>query len=182
MVRRDRDEAFDAFARSRSQALHRTAYLLVGRRGLAEDLVQETLAKVYAAWPRLREPAALEAYVRRTMTTTAISWTRRRSWGEHPTDRLPDLAVVTDDQADDTDELWQAVLGLPPRQRATLVLRFYEGLSVKATAQVLGCTTGTVKSQTSAALGALRGVVGDPRDDGEPVDVRTPSEHARGDR
>lgn len=155
--RRRDSAAFAAYVHERSRALHRTAYLLVGRRGLAEDLVQETLVKTYVAWPRLREPAALDAYVRRTMTTTAISWSRRRSWSETPTEDLPDRGE--DGHAEllgERDLVWAAVLDLPARQRATLVLRFYEELSVARTAEVLGCAPGTVKSQLSAALAALR--------------------------
>lgn len=156
--RRRRDSAaFAEFVQARSRSLHRTAYLLVGRRGLAEDLVQETLVKTYVAWPRLREPAALDAYVRRTMTTTAISWSRRKSWGETPVEEMPDRGAAGDAELlGERDLVWSAVLDLPARQRATLVLRFYEELSVARTAEVLGCAPGTVKSQLSAALSALR--------------------------
>jgi DNA-directed RNA polymerase specialized sigma24 family protein len=90
MTRRD-PEAFSDFVAARSGALHRTAYLLVGDRGLAQDLLQEALTKTYVAWPRLRDPRSPEAYTRKAITTTAISWYRRKAWtAERPGDRPPD--------------------------------------------------------------------------------------------
>ena len=86
---------FAEFVAARSGALHRTAYLMVGEHALAQDLLQEALTKTYVAWPRLREVANAEAYTRRTITTTAISWRRKRSWHEQPRDELP-VAVDVD--------------------------------------------------------------------------------------
>lgn len=156
--------AFAEFVHARSAALHRTAYLLVGDAGLAEDLVQEALAKTYAAWPRLRDPRNAEAYARKALTTTAISWFRRRGWrNERPTEVLPHAADAVrpghDDAVASSTDLWLAVQSLPPRQRAAVVLRFYLDLSEADTAHALGCAPGTVKSQVHAALRTLRGVV-----------------------
>jgi RNA polymerase sigma-70 factor (sigma-E family) len=128
---------------------------------LARDLLQEALVNAYVAWPRLRDVSGAEAYVRRTIVTTAISWSRRRSFHERPVDLVPDR-----ERRDDTegfaahDVLWEQVRGLPPRQRAALVLRYYEDLSEADTAALMGCSVGTVKSQVSAALGKLRERVG----------------------
>ena len=119
-----RDE-FTEFVRARSSALHRAAYLMVGDVGLAEDLVQEALAKTYVAWPRIRDKRAAEAYARKVVTTTAISWFRRKAWkGERADEQVPegghgDHAV---DVAEQT-RLWAALLELPVRQRTAIVLR-----------------------------------------------------------
>ena len=158
MRRRD-PEAFTEFVAARSAALHRTAYLLVGERGLAQDLLQEALTKTYVAWPRLRDPSRAEAYTRRVITTTAISWYRRKGWtAERPGTEPPEIGRPGHETAlTERDWLWQALMELPPRQRATLVCRFYEDLSERRTAEVLGCAPGTVKSQVSAGLATLRG-------------------------
>jgi RNA polymerase sigma-70 factor (sigma-E family) len=153
--------AFAEFATSRHGALYRYAYLLAGERDLAEDLVQEALVKTYVAWRRLRDPNNAEAYTRRVITTTAISWWRRKSWrAERPTDDVPDRPVDADD-ATARIWLWHELRQLPPRQRAALVLRYYEDLTEPQTAEVLGCSVGTVKSQVSDALKKLRARLGD---------------------
>jgi RNA polymerase sigma-70 factor (sigma-E family) len=153
--------AFSELVAVRSQVLLRTAYLLVGDDQLAQDLLQEALVKAYVAWPRLRDASKAEAYVRRTMVTTAISWRRRRSFHERPVEVVPDVwdADQTERLASH-DDVWAQVCGLPPRQRAALVLRYYEDLSYEETAEVLGCSVGTVKSQVSEALSKLRQRVG----------------------
>ena len=153
--------AFSELVATRSPALLRTAYLVVGDHQLAQDLLQEALLKAYVAWPRLRDITRAEAYVRRTMVTTAISWRRRRSFHEQPVDAVP--TASDGDQLERLavhDLVWAQVCGLPPRQRAALVLRYYEDLSEAETAEVLGCSVGTVKSQVSDALGNLRKRVG----------------------
>lgn len=156
---------FATFVAARQQALQRYAYLVIGDVALAEDLVQEALAKTYARWGRVRDQGNPEAYVRRAITTTAISWSRRRGFrGEVPTERLPEghgheASTVQADPGDgvsDAAALGHALRRLPPRQRAAVVLRFYEDLSEAQTAEVLGCAVGTVKSQVSAALTRLR--------------------------
>lgn len=149
---------FTEFAAARSAALYRYAYLLVGERGLAEDLLQEALTKTYVAWRRLRDPANADAYVRKVITRTAIGWWNRKGWhAERPRDDVPDLAVAG--HAEDITArrwVWDAVRRLPPRQRAAVVLRYYEDLTIEQTAEVLGCSPGTVKSQVSNALDRLR--------------------------
>ncbi|HEY9337078.1 SigE family RNA polymerase sigma factor [Kribbella sp. NPDC050459] len=149
-------DAFAEFATSRHGALFRYAYLLTGDRGLAEDLVQEALVKTYVGWHRLRDPSNAEAYTRRAITTTAIGWWRRKSWrAERPNDDVPDRAAAGDD-ATARIWLWRELQKLPPRQRAALVLRYYEDLTEPQTAEILGCSVGTVKSQVSDALKKLR--------------------------
>lgn len=153
--------AFAEFVEARSHALFRTAYVVVGDHHLAQDLLQEALAKAYVAWPRLRDTTRAEAYVRRTIVTTAISWRRRRSFHERPVDRVPDARNISETERTDTQEvLWEQVCSLPPRQRTALVLRYYEDLSEAETAELMGCSVGTVKSQVSVALNKLRERVG----------------------
>ena len=152
---------FSEFVATRSPAFLRTAYLVVGDHQLADDLLQEALVKAYVAWPRLRDVTKAEAYVRRTMVTTAISWRRRRSFHERPVEVVPDVWEA--DKAErlaSRDDVWAQVCGLPPGQRAVLVLRYYEDLSYADIAEVLGCSLGTVASQVSGALGTLRQRVG----------------------
>jgi RNA polymerase sigma-70 factor (sigma-E family) len=138
---------------------------MVGDSQLAQDLVQEALTKTYVAWPRLRDPRNAEAYCRKAITTTAISWFRRKGWdNERPTEHLPERAATDTPQEQsvaDRDAVWRALRALPPRQRAALVLRFYEDLTEAQTAEAMGCAVGTVKSQVSAALRKLRDRLGD---------------------
>ena len=158
------DAAFDEFVLARSTALHRAAYLMVGEQSLAQDLVQEALVKTYAAWPRLRDRSRAEAYCRKAITTTAISWFRRRRWTHERTVEAmpeppggPDLAGgVTQSQW-----LWTALQELPVRQRVSIVLRYYEDLTEAQTAEAMGCAVGTVKSQVSAGIKRLRDELGD---------------------
>ena len=155
-TRRD-SEAFSDFVTSRSAALFRAAYLLVGDYQLAQDLVQESLAKTYVAWPRIREVGNAEAYTRRVIATTAISWRRRRAFHEHPSDHLPE--PPTEDAATTVavrDALWAQLLALPPRQRTAIVLRHYLDLSEAQTAEAMGCSVGAVKSSVSTGLSKLR--------------------------
>jgi RNA polymerase sigma-70 factor (sigma-E family) len=173
--RRDRS-GFAEFAQARAGALHRAAYLMVGDSQLAQDLVQEALTKTYVAWPRLRDPRNAEAYCRKAITTTAISWFRRKSWdNERPTEYLPEhpVAGTTQEQSvADRDAVWRALRQLPPRQRAALVLRFYEDLTEAQTAAAMGCAVGTVKSQVSAGLKKLRERLG------HDVELLSPDESA----
>jgi len=157
MVEAADEDGFAAFMAGRSRALLRTAFLLTGDHGLAEDLLQTPLAKAYLKWDRISTFDHPEAYVRRIIATTHIAWWRRRRIGEVTTDELPDRG--TPDGAADRavrDQVWRAIQGLPRRQRATLVLRFFEDMSEAETAETLGVSVGTVKSQTSKALAALR--------------------------
>jgi RNA polymerase sigma-70 factor (sigma-E family) len=158
--------AFAEFVAARSAALFRTAYVMVGDHGLAQDLVQEALTKTYVAWPRLREVTSAEAYTRKAITTTYISWWRRRSWSaERPRDDVPDRGDPTGRRghgADVVDRtwLWGELQALPPRQRAAIVLRYYEDLTEAQTAEAMGCAVGTVKSQVAQGLKRLRARIG----------------------
>jgi RNA polymerase sigma-70 factor (sigma-E family) len=165
VARRDGGE-FAEFAAGRSAALHRAAYLMVGDEQLAQDLVQEALIKTYVAWPRLRERQNAEAYTRKVITTTAISWFRRKGWkGETVHESVPEGGIAAaDNDVAQRAWLWQALLDLPARQRAAIVLRFYEDLSEAQTAEAMGCAVGTVKSQVSAGLRKLRERLGDDVD------------------
>ena len=153
--------AYSDLVTARSPSLFRTAYLIMGDHQLAQDLLQESLVKTYIAWPRLRDVTKAEAYARRTIVTTAISWRRRRSFHERPIDEVPDVGVA--DRVDELatrDALWAHLQLLPPRQRAAIVLRHYLDLSEAQTAEAMGCSVGAVKSQTSAGLGRLRDRMG----------------------
>jgi RNA polymerase sigma-70 factor (sigma-E family) len=161
-------EAFRTYVAARSPALLRMAYLLTGSRADAEDLLQTALAKTYLAWDRIREREALDGYVRRVMANSHTSRWRRRKINEYATDDLPERGGQRDAMEDLAlhDALWTALAGLPKRQRATVVLRYYEDLSEAETAAVLGISVGTVKSTTSRALAKLRdssGLRDDPR-------------------
>ena len=143
--------SFDDFVAARSRALLRTAYLLTLDHALAEDLLQTSLTKAWFAWKRIHgEP---EPYVRKILVNTYASWWRRKWNGEQPTESLPEPAV--EDATEPTD-LWTAMERLPRRMRAVIVLRYFEDLTETQTADVLGCSVGTVKSQASKALAKLR--------------------------
>lgn len=156
-ARSSMEDDFREFVAARFAALLRTAYLLTGDWATAEDLVQTALTKIYLAWKRLGEISAVESYARRVLVNTATSWWRRRWNGERPTAVLPEQAVPdrVEEQLD-REVLWRHVQQLPERQRAVLVLRFYEDMSEAQTAALLNISTGTVKSQTFRALTTLR--------------------------
>jgi RNA polymerase sigma-70 factor (sigma-E family) len=156
-VREDQELAFRSFVAGRSHALQRTAYLLAGDRHLAEDLLQTALTKTYLAWPRIKDPNAVEAYTRRVLVTTSTSWWRRKSAAEHPTEDVPEASIA--DSASDygeRDAMWRELRRLPARQRAVMVLRYYEDRSEAEIADLLGCSTGTVKAHASRAMAALK--------------------------
>ena len=161
-------QSFGEYVAARSPSLLRTAYLLTGSRADAEDLLQVALAKTFLSWNRVRDREALDGYVRRIMVNTRTSWWRRRRVDEHLVERLPERPGrdLTAD-LDLHDALWSALATLPRKQRATVVLRYYEDLSEAETADVLGVSVGTVKSTTSRALAKLRAEAGlndtDPR-------------------
>ena len=139
------------------QAAGRLAYLLTGDRVLAEDLVQEAFVRVVGRFRHLRVPDAFEAYLRRTIVNLHTSQLRRRRLERAYLERegravseatLPDVGA--------REELWRAVLTLPARQRAAVVLRYYEDLSERETADVLGCSTAAAKSLVARAMQLLR--------------------------
>jgi RNA polymerase sigma-70 factor (sigma-E family) len=149
-------EAFGEFATSRATALHRSAYLLCGDWHLAHDFVQETLVKALRHWKKVQRADSPDAYVRGILLNVVRDG-RRRTTGAVPLADAPEPAVPDrTDEVGQRDELFQALLRLPFRQRATVVLRYLEGRSEKETAAVLRCSQGTVKSQSSHALAALR--------------------------
>lgn len=159
------DAGFEAFVAARGPRLLRTAWLLTGDAHLAEDLLQTTLARVWPKWPRIAGEHP-EAYIRKTLVNTYTEWWRRRWRGEVPHAELPDAPAGPDERPNDPfarvdleQSLAAAVRALPRRQRAVVVLRFFEDLSVAETAATLGCAEGTVKSQSAKALKTLRSVV-----------------------
>lgn len=154
---------FESFVRNRTPALLRSAYLLTGDQHLAEDLVQSALARTHQSWKRLHDSGNAEAYTRKIMYHQQVSWWRRRRVGESMPGEMPERG----DSKPHSDAADQAVLRLTLRnalaqlsakQRAVLVLRFFEDCTEVETAGLLGVTVGTVKSQTSKALAKLRTV------------------------
>ena len=133
---------------------------MLGDHQLGEDLVQTALAKTYASWRKVENAAAAPAYARVVLANTATDWFRRRSWrNEQPTEQLPDTGAEHDPST--RTVVIGALASLPPRQRAVVVLRYYDDLSVRDVAQALGISEGTVKSQTADALARMRVVLGD---------------------
>jgi RNA polymerase sigma-70 factor (sigma-E family) len=158
------EEDFREFVSSRSAALLRTAYLLTGDLGHAEDLLQVALVKAYRHWQRVRQAGNPEAYVRKILVNERRSrWRRERSvpmvFGMVPDQPVPDGTTGVEER----DVLWRAVLAMPPRTRAVLVLRYWEDLSEAETADILGCSVGTVKSQASRGLRKLQALLGSTR-------------------
>ncbi|POX51124.1 SigE family RNA polymerase sigma factor [Streptomyces sp. Ru71] len=153
--------SFSSYVRARQSALLRTARSLTANPSDAEDLLQTALAKTYAAWERIEDHRAVDGYVRRALVNTRTSQWRKRKVDEFATDELPEPEPVPgdDDPAERQalhDAMWRAIMKLPARQRAMVVLRYYEDLSEAQTAEVLGVSVGTVKSAVSRALGKLR--------------------------
>jgi RNA polymerase sigma-70 factor (sigma-E family) len=151
-----RDEEFRDWAFVSRGSLRRTAFLVSGDWHLADDLVQDALIRIYRAWPRLERSGDIGGYARRVLLNLYLDH-RRRPWRrERPTDRLPDESVPAHPGGDVRDSLLDALREVPPRQRAVLVLRFWEDLSVEQTARTLDTSTGNVKSQSSRGLATLR--------------------------
>jgi RNA polymerase sigma-70 factor (sigma-E family) len=151
--------SFEEFVAACGPRLLRVAWLLTADAHLAEDLLQTVLARIWPKWQRIAagEP---EAYARRALINTHASWWRRRWRGEVPHGELPDVVAADPHESLGLEQaLAEAVRRLPLRQRAVVVLRYFEDLSVEDTAEALGCTTGTVKSQASKALRTLRGLL-----------------------
>lgn len=154
-------EDFEQFVAARSAALLRTAYLLTGSSVDAEDLVQRALVKAVPAWPRVQDP---EAYVRRILVRENISRWRGRRWREVTVDQVPEVPEVPTELGASTEDrivLTQALARLAPRQRAVIVLRYFEDLTEAQTADLLGISVGTVKSQHRDAISRLRALVPD---------------------
>ncbi|MFF4199097.1 SigE family RNA polymerase sigma factor [Nonomuraea sp. NPDC001831] len=152
----DRDTGFLAFVHAHQRPLMRLAYLLTGEVHLAEDLLQGVLLRMIGRWPKLRHIDNLDAYARKIMVNQHISWRRRRGSGEVLSAVPPDRAYASEDGAVLRIVLHQALMRLTPKQRAVIVLRFYEDRTEREVADLLGCSLGTVKSQTHHALARLR--------------------------
>jgi RNA polymerase sigma-70 factor (sigma-E family) len=154
---------FEEFMAARWQPLFRTAYLLTGHRHDAEDLLQTALARTCVRWSSIRDKGAADAYVRRAMLHLAQRGWKRRG-REVVAEHLPEGPESSEDHLAvraDHLVLWQEVRRLPPRMRAVLVLRYFEDLSVRETADALGCSEGAVKSQTHHAIARLRAALPD---------------------
>jgi len=168
------EQAFEQYFRDRRDAVRRNAYLLCGDWHRADDLAQTAFVALHRKWLTIREPAAVDAYVRRILVRAAIDesrrpWRRERAVSEPPEPVGGSGADGPTERIATRHTLVDALRQLPPRQRAVLVLRYLEGLDVAATAQALGCREGTVKSQTSHGLAALRTVLGGALDDLRPA-------------
>lgn len=152
------EAAFVEFAGASRVRLRSTAYLLCGDWDRASDLTQEGLLRVYVAWPRLNRRGGEVEYARRAVLSAFLDGVRKRSSTERPIDVRVELGSGEDVAAAVTDRavLMEALARLPGRQRACVVLRYYEDLDVRDTAAALGCSEGTVKSQTSRAMASLR--------------------------
>ncbi|TQS46816.1 SigE family RNA polymerase sigma factor [Cryptosporangium phraense] len=151
------DEAFREYVEERLPALQRLAYLLCQDRHHADDLVQDALVKLYTRWDRASAASHLHAYARTTLVRTFLS-ERRTNWARRVVlvDRFPEDLGSSDPDAASAVAVRRALAGLPPRQRAVIALRYYSDLSVEETGETLGCSPGTVKSQTAKGLAALR--------------------------
>lgn len=155
-MRRADESAFREYVTARMDSLRRMAYLLCRDWHTADDLVSISLGKLYRHFSRVKDDPRLDGYVRQIILRTWFN-ERRRAWRrEEPTDELPEVGSAPHHGVVDRAELLDLLGGMPPRRRAAVVLRFYCDLSVEETAQILGCTTGTVKSQTARGLETLR--------------------------
>lgn len=171
------ESAFRDFATTEAGGLRRFAYLLCGDWHFAEDLTQTTLIKIYRAWPKLNHAEVVNAYVRKALLRTWLD-EKRKPWRarERRHDTVPDIADAGLDPANRTERAWantvvrRGLLEVPPKQRAVLVLRYFDELSVAETAAVLGCSEGNVKSQTARGLAALAKAV-DPLGPGKGLKI-----------
>jgi RNA polymerase sigma-70 factor (sigma-E family) len=156
---------FDEYVRNRGPALVRLAWLIAGDRHLGEDLVQEVLTRAYPRWKRIVAGGSPDMYLRRMLVNSHVSWRRKRSSTEvaDGADRV-DAPAGADLQAQaaERDAMWRLINRLPPKQRITIVLRFYEDLDDASIAEILDCSTATVRTHTMRALTTLRVLHPDP--------------------
>jgi RNA polymerase sigma-70 factor (sigma-E family) len=154
----DTDRDFGRFVHEHTPALMRTAYLLTGNTLAAEELVQDTLVRLYPKWQLVQSAEVPLAYVRRSLANGFVNHTRRASRRETAVDFLPDLPDDADHPGrfEDRDQLWSLLRTLPQRQRAALVLRYFHDLPDDEIGLALGCRIGTVRSLISRGLSALR--------------------------
>jgi RNA polymerase sigma-70 factor (sigma-E family) len=161
---------FEAYAAARMIYLRQTAYLLCGDWYRAEDLVQDALGRLFVHWRRASRAENVDAYVRRTLVNAFLA-DRRRPWRRDvPIDVIPERAVFAPD-ADGRDQLLTALATLGASQRAIVVLRFWDDLSVEQTARAVGCSTGNVKSQSARGLARLREVLSSGTNDSTDLEV-----------
>jgi RNA polymerase sigma-70 factor (sigma-E family) len=159
--------SYEEYVTLRWAALYRTAYLMTGAHADAEDLVQTTLVKVYAAWDRVARADSPDAYVRRTLVNCFVSGRRpMRVSRERVVAAVPDAGAAPEGP-DERLSLWPHVMALPPKQRAVVVLRYWEDLTEQQIADALGCSTGTVKSNASLAMRSLRARMADLPEGGD---------------
>ena len=158
---------FEEHAAQAWSSMYRYAYLLAGNHADAEDIAQQTLVKAYRSWARVQESASPAAYLRRMVTNTFLSGKRPMSRRLEVLTDAPPERSGTPQGAESRWALWPHVTALPPRQRAVIVLRYYEDLSEQEIAETLGCSRGTVKSSAHHALKALRAAMGDEMNDAE---------------
>jgi len=158
---------FTEWVTARGPRLVRFGYLLCRDRDLAQDLTQEALAHLHMHWPRISRDGDPEAYVRRSMLNQLVSWRRRRSWSERPveTEHMERAGHDAGNDLDQREEMWALLGALPMRQRAVLVLRFYEDCTDAEIADLLHCREATVRSHASKGLARLR-VILDPQAQG----------------
>jgi RNA polymerase sigma-70 factor (sigma-E family) len=156
-VKRSEENAYREYVISRMEVMRRTAYLLCHDWHLADDLVSITIGKLYRHWARVNGTPGLDSYVRKALLRTWLD-EKRRPWRrrEQVTDELPELPTPSEFAVVSQAQLLDLLDGLPPRRRAAVVLRLYLDLSVEETAEILGCSAGTVKSQTARGLDTLR--------------------------
>jgi RNA polymerase sigma-70 factor (sigma-E family) len=152
----DRDSAFAEYFAARSDAMRNTAYLLCGDWHRAEDLVQTAFTKLYRAWYRVARHEALDGYVRQVLFRAFLDERRLGWWHRVKVTDLPLDRAAHDRSPDDRIAMLAALSAVPARQRAVLILRYWEDLSVEETAGLLSCSTGTVKSQAARGLQTLR--------------------------
>ncbi|WP_433618008.1 SigE family RNA polymerase sigma factor [Dactylosporangium sp. CA-139114] len=152
----DRDTAFAEYFAARSDAMRGTAFLLCGDWHRAEDLTQTAFTKLYLAWNRVSRHEVLDGYLRRTLVRTYLDERRLGWWRRVRTSDTPPEPPTVDTGPEERVAVLAALSAVPPRQRAVLILRYWEDLSVEETAELLGCSAGTVKSQAARGLQALR--------------------------
>ncbi|TDC39295.1 SigE family RNA polymerase sigma factor [Micromonospora sp. 15K316] len=155
----DRDAAFAEYFAARSDAMRATAYLLCGDWHRAEDLVQTAFTKLYLVWNRVSRHEVLDSYVRQILVRTFLDERRRGWWRRERVGRTDTDRPTPPHSPENRLVMLQALAAVPPRQRAVLILRYWEDLSVEESAALLGCSPGTVKSQAARGLDTLRALL-----------------------
>ncbi|WP_328477255.1 SigE family RNA polymerase sigma factor [Actinoplanes sp. NBC_00393] len=158
----NRDEAFAEYFAARSSSMRATAFLLCGDWHRAEDLVQTAFTRLYLRWNRVQRHESLDPYVRKVLIHTFIDESRWGWWRRERPHETTAETPAADTAPDDRVMLLTALARVPARQRAVLVLRYWQDLSVEETAAALGCSPGTVKSQAARGLEALRALIAQP--------------------